>query len=657
MPEIASLLGQDGPIAACLPGFIPRQQQQTMARTIATALNERQVLVTEAGTGTGKTLAYLVPTLLSGKKIIISTATKTLQEQLFQRDIPLVRSALSLSLPYAMLKGRSNYLCPYRLLLAEQTGVAQSPRYAKDFHRIKSWAQRTHSGDIGEIDNVAENSSVWYQVTSTTDNCLGQECPEISNCHVLKARRRAQEAELLIINHHLLFSDMMLKEEGFGELLPSADGFILDEAHQLPEIAGRFFGTAISGHQFSELARDVVKEFHLVARDTPALADAAAELEKLTRDFRLALGGAGQRAAWQTVCPSASVQEQLASLQERLQQLQTVLKDSAVRGKGLENCWQRSMNLEAGLRRFSTVEDGEEIRWYETSKRSFVLHATPMDIATTFRDCMARYRSAWVFTSATLAVGEHFEHFTNRLGIVDAVTARWESPFDYRRNALLYLPEALPQPATEDYTRAVVEAVVPVLKASRGRAFLLFTSHRALQQAAVLLARLLEYPLLVQGQAPRSELLQQFRSLQHAVLLGAGSFWEGVDVRGPKLSCVIIDKLPFASPDDPVFQARAAALRQQGGNPFSSFQLPAAVISLKQGVGRLIRDVHDRGVLVLCDPRLLSRSYGKVFLNNLPEMNNTHSMDDVARFFADEDEVAPPKTSIRQERVHETDCP
>jgi len=380
----------------------------------------------------------------------------------------------------------------------------------------------------------------------------------------------------------------------------------------------------------------VVKAFHLEARDTPALADCAAELEKGVRDFRLALGSAGQRTAWRTVCALSSVQQQTAALQDRLQQLQSVLKDSAVRSKGLENCWQRSMNLEAGLRRFTTAENGEEITWYETSKRSFVLHATPMDIAATFRDCMARYRSAWVFTSATLAVGEHFDHFSSRLGIAEAITARWESPFDYRRNALLYLPEGMPQPGMETYTAAVVKAAVPVLKASGGRAFLLFTSHRALQQAAVLLQQALDYPLLVQGRAPRGELLQQFRSLQHAVLLGAGSFWEGVDVRGPKLSCVIIDKLPFASPDDPVFQARAAALRGQGGNPFSSYQLPSAVISLKQGVGRLIRDVHDRGVLVLCDPRLLGRSYGKVFLNNLPPMKMTRTIDEVAQFFAAE---------------------
>jgi len=646
MAEIASLLGEDGPIAACLPGFVPRRQQQAMAQAIATALDESQVLVTEAGTGTGKTLAYLVPALLSGKKIIVSTATKTLQEQLYQRDIPLVRAALSLSLPYAMLKGRSNYLCRYRLKLIEQAGTDQSPVHAKNYRRIKAWAQHTRSGDIGEISEVPENSPVWYQVTSTTDNCLGQECPDIADCHVLKARRKAQEAELLVINHHLLFSDMILKEEGFGELLPGADGFILDEAHQLPEIAGRFFGTAVSGHQFTELVRDVVKEFHLGARDTPALADCAAALEKVVRDFRLALGDAGQRTAWQTICASSSVQQQTVNLQDRLQQLQAVLKDSAVRGKGLENCWQRSMNLEAGLRRFTTAENGEEITWYETTKRSFVLHATPMDIAGTFSDCMARYRSAWVFTSATLAVGEHFDHFSGRLGIPDAKTARWESPFDYRRNALLYLPKGMPQPGVDAYTAAVVKAAVPVLKASGGRAFLLFTSHRALQQAAVLLQQALDYPLLVQGRAPRGELLQQFRNLKHAVLLGAGSFWEGVDVRGPKLSCVIIDKLPFASPGDPVFQARAAALRGQGGNPFSSYQLPAAVISLKQGVGRLIRDIHDRGVLVLCDPRLLGRSYGKVFLNNLPPMKMTHTIDDVLQFFAAEQaaeaQVEPP---------------
>ena len=633
MLNVADLLGADGPLARHLPGFAPRRQQQEMAARIEAVLTAGGVLVCEAGTGTGKTLAYLVPALRSGRRVIVSTATRTLQDQLHQRDIPLVRKALASPLRHAMLKGRANYLCRYRLQLAAQAGHDRSPHYADHYRRIRLWAARTESGDVEELGGVPADSPVWPQVTSTTDNCLGQDCPEFSACHLMKARRAAQEADLVVINHHLLFSDMMLREGGFGELLPGADAFIIDEAHQLPEIASRFFGCAVSAHQLLELGRDAVKAAQ-EAGDMPGLPEQVLALEEAVVALRRALGAPGQRLPWQAVRDEAPVRERLEEARSRLRVLGETLEQVAERDKALDHCWQRSRRLAERLAPFTAEPDDGRITWLETTRRGFVLHDTPLEIAATFQACMERYRSSWVFTSATLAVGDRFDHFTARLGIEGAETARWESPFDYASHALLYLPPGLPEPGAREYTAAVVRASLPVLQASGGRAFLLFTSHRALREAAALLRdHDLSYPLLVQGEAPRSELLADFRRLGNAVLLGTSSFWEGVDVRGEALSCVVVDKLPFAPPDDPVFQARAEALRRAGSNPFRECQLPHAVITLKQGVGRLIRDVDDRGVLMLCDPRLLSRSYGRVFLGNLPSMPHSRRLADVEAFF------------------------
>ncbi len=663
MLSVAELLGDAGPLARHLPGFAPRPQQQALAGRIAAVLETGGVLVSEAGTGTGKTLAYLVPVLRSGRRVIISTATKTLQDQLHRRDIPLVRKALGAGQRFALLKGRANYLCRYRLALAAQAGYDRVPPYGRDYRRVRAWAARTESGDIEEVQGVPADSPVWPQVTSTADNCLGQDCPEFSACHVMKARRAAQESDVVVINHHLLFSDMMLKEGGFGELLPGAEAFIIDEAHQLPEIAARFFGHAVSAHQLLELGRDALKAAHEAGGDMPELPMRVRALEQAVAALRRGLGEAGRRAPWAAVREAAAVKAGVADLRARLAALTEMLAAVAERDKGLEHCRQRALALGERFAGFAASPDAEttgngacdgdspdddlpddvslagppagRVTWFETSRRGFVLHDTPLDIAEAFQAAMARYRSAWVFTSATLAVGRRFEHFTRRLGITEAETAQWDSPFDYARHALLYLPPGLPEPNDPDHTAAVVRAVLPVLRASGGRAFLLFTSHRALRAAAARLGGAgLPYPLLVQGEAPRSELLARFRALGNAVLLGTSSFWEGVDVRGAALSCVIVDRLPFAPPDDPVFQARAEALRRAGGNPFRECQLPHAVITLKQGVGRLIRDVDDRGVLVLCDPRLLSRPYGRTFLANLPPMPRSRDLADVEAFFA-----------------------
>jgi ATP-dependent DNA helicase DinG len=630
---ITDLLGNTGPLAGSVPGFSRRKEQQLMAEATADTLAANAILIVEAGTGTGKTFAYLMPALQSGKKIIISTGTRHLQDQLFAKDLPVVRAALQAPVRSALLKGRANYLCWHRLGIAAGEGRRLSGRQLHELEDIRAWSARTAGGDIAELGSVPEDSAIWPRVTSTVENCLGQECEYFQDCFVVKARRQALEADIVVINHHLLFADMVLKEEGFGELLPGADAFIIDEAHQLPEVASVFFGTTLGSQQLRDLVRDTRLEHVREAGDMQDLPEAADRLETVTHQLRLVLGQ-DRRAAWSEVSADPALQEALQQLSACLQQLTDWLVVAAERGKGLESCRARAVLLKDRLSLLMKHASGEYIHWFETFRTSFRLNLTPLDVAPVFRNCLDNLSSAWVFTSATLAVGDSFEHFAGQLGLEDARQLKLDSPFDYRSNALLYLPGNMPEPNDRFYVDAVVACTRDVLQASAGRAFVLFTSHSALQAAAAQFADTLDYPLLVQGTAPRRELLERFRELGNAVLLGTGSFWEGVDVRGEALSCVIIDKLPFSSPGDPILQARIEALRQQGVNPFMAYQLPQAVINLKQGVGRLIRDRHDRGVLVLCDPRLRSKSYGRVFLKSLPQMPSTGDSQQVHAFFA-----------------------
>jgi ATP-dependent DNA helicase DinG len=632
----SEILSADGPLVRQVENFTPRSQQQAMADRVGEAIENYETLVCEAGTGTGKTFAYLVPALLSGKKVIISTGTKNLQDQLFHKDLPVVRKALGLPVSVALLKGRANYLCLHRLDQNRDGGRLRSPKVLSDLSAIQSWAGRTRSGDIAELSEVAETSPVWPLATSTAENCLGQECAFFKECFVVKARREAAASDVLVVNHHLFLADMALREEGFGEVLPGAEAVIFDEAHQLPEAAAQFFGLAVSSRQLVELSRDTLKAWAAEARDMGELRERAEQMETAIRRFRLALGGSNGRGNWAERRKDPVVSAMLEALAGSLADLAASLETAAGRGKALENCRDRASALSGRLARFAPdakAADRNVVRWFETSERGFLLHETPLDVSEPFRARLSAYKSTWVFTSATLAVGEDFGHFKSRLGITEAREARWESPFDFARQALLYLPRLDLDPRDPGYTRQVVETALPVLQASGGRAFLLFTSHRALRETEERLRGRTPFPLLVQGQAPRGELLEEFRRLGNAVLLGAASFWEGVDVRGEALSLVVIDKLPFAAPDDPVTQARIEAMRERGQNPFLDYQLPEAIIALKQGVGRLIRDPQDRGVLMLCDPRLMTKSYGRVFLKALPPLPVTHALRDVQSFF------------------------
>jgi len=633
LAALEAVFGAGGPLAAAVRRFTPRAQQLEMARSIHRAIEDTGVLVAEAGTGTGKTFAYLVPALLAGGKVIVSTGTKTLQDQLFDRDLPAVRSALNSGASIALLKGRSNYVCLYRMRRSAEMGLA-SPEEAQQLRRIQQFAAVSATGDRADLADVPEDAPVWGQATSNRDNCLGQGCPDYSDCFVMRARRNALAADVVVINHHLFFADVVLRDEGVSELLPACNTVIFDEAHQLPETARLFFGESVSSSQLIDLARDARAELRSAGGASPELEALANRLDKAARDLRLAVADSGGRIAWQQALRVPEFPDRIAQIQQCLKRLKTPLQAQAERSEGLASCAARASAAYAAIARMMEEDPGEGVRWVEVFAHAVRLNVTPLSPGELFSRQMDDHPRAWIFTSATLAVGEDFRHFTGELGIGAAATERWASPFDYPNQALLYVPKGLPgDPNDPAFTDAVVDAALPALEASGGRAFLLFTTLRALRRAHERL-KSLRFPLLVQGTGSRSELLTRFRQLGNAVLLGSQSFWEGVDVRGDALSLVVIDKLPFAPPDDPVLAARIEAVRKRGGNAFTELQLPQAVLALKQGAGRLIRDETDRGVLMLCDPRLVSKAYGRQILGSLPPMRFTRSLADVEEFFA-----------------------
>ena len=612
-----------------------RPQQLELARAILGAIERDAPLVAEAGTGTGKTLAYVVPALLAGGKVIVSTGTKTLQDQLHDRDLPAVRKALASGAVTALLKGRANYVCLHRLERAAQEARLGSREEATQLRRIERFAAASASGDRAELPDVAEDAPVWQHATSTRENCLGQECPRFQDCFVMKARRAALAADVVVVNHHLFFADVVLRDEGVAELLPACNTIILDEAHQLPDTARLFFGEILSSSRLADLARDARLELAAAGGAAPQIERLAERLDKTARDLRLAFTGEPARMTWSQAAARPAFGAAIAALTEALGALSAPLEAQAERSEGLKSCARRTLEARELLARLAGGEDAEWVRWVEVFSHALQLHLTPLSCAKLFRRQLEEAPRAWIFTSATLAVGGKFAHYQREMGLEEAAARSWPSPYDFASQALFYVPRGMPEdPNDPGFTEAVVTAALPVIEASRGRAFLLFTTLRALRRAHELLREKLSYPLLVQGTGSRSELLARFRRLGNAVLLGSASFREGVDVRGEALSVVIIDKLPFAPPDDPVLAARIDALRAAGGNPFTEFQLPQAILQLKQGAGRLIRDETDRGVLMLCDPRLYSRPYGRLVRASLPPMRPTRELAEVRAFFA-----------------------
>ena len=628
----AEQLGPDGPFAQADSHFAPRPVQQALATAVEDSLADDAILVAEAGTGTGKTYAYLVPALQSGLRTLVSTGTKTLQDQLFHRDLPQVIRHLELQPKTALLKGRANYLCLERFEQTRHSGRISAGQ-SSELAAVSRWSADTRDGDLSSTDLLADDSRLWPRVTSTAENCLGSQCPHFEDCFVVKARRRAQEADVVVVNHHLLLADMALKEEGFGEVLPGAEAIVVDEAHQLPEIASRFFSRSLTSRMLRELSRDTLaaagEETGLAATFMPLCSG----LDSTRKSLDLALQSTrSARGPWRDAAGLAPVQSALDEMDEALVELSEKLESVAQVSATLSACHDRSQRFIDRLRALDDWQNAEDsVAWFER-ERGFSLHQTPLSIAEPFARHQHRTEAAWIFTSATLTVKQSFSHFRQQLGLEDAREFQAGSPFDYARQTRLWLPSGLPSPGSRDHDGALLRQVLPLLEANQGRAFLLFTSHRALRHAADWLRHRSRLPLFVQGEAARSVLLDEFRSAGNGILLGAASFWEGVDVPGSALSIVVIDKLPFAAPDDPVLEARLSAIREQGGSPFTQLQLPQAVIALKQGAGRLIRDTHDFGVLVLGDPRITSKGYGKVFLTSLPPMPRAQSAADVIDF-------------------------
>ncbi len=639
MEEITSLaescrriLSEKGRLSTAIPGFLARTPQSDLAVAIAEAIADKSTLVAEAGTGTGKTFAYLLPCLLSGKKTLISTATKTLQDQLFQKDLPTLVRALGLSVRIQNLKGRSNYICQYRVNLHAEEGKFQTPQCAHEVLHVKDKLSQMKDGERSELPELNEESPVWHYVTSTTDNCLGTECPNHETCFLVKARKRALESDIVVINHHLFFADSRLKQEGFGELLPGVDAVIFDEAHQLAEIATHFNGERVGTRQFCDLLDDIIEEWPVLDLANQPLKALSHKADQLVDELLNSFSSREERMSWEEIQRNKvfmAAWDKWLTLKDEL--LHCFNETNITENPGLVRCKERLEELEKILLSF-TQPNTNTIQWLERFKHTLVFHATPYDVARIFSELLARQTCTYVFTSATLTMAASFDCFCKPLGLNKVRTLLLPSPFNFKEQALLYLPRGLPDPKNSSYYERLLEKAVPVIDACGGRCFFLFTSHKALKLVAQMLGNTLNYPLLIQGAEAKPILLARFRQLGNAVLLGTATFWEGVDVKGETLSCVIIDKLPFASPVDPVTRGRMAYLKEKGLSGFDELSLPNAVIALKQGVGRLIRDITDKGVLMIADPRLTGREYGRVILASLPQLPRTRDEHKVLQF-------------------------
>ena len=632
--DLDAVLGAEGIIRDQVPDFCVRESQLSMARLISECIENQQSHIIEASTGIGKSFAYLVPVFMSNKKVVISTGTKNLQDQLYFKDIPLIRKTIVNARKTALLKGRSNYCCPHRINLHKHQKQFQSREIASLFAALSEWSLKTVTGDINEFSAIPENDRLWFYATSNADNCLGSDCPEFDNCFVSKARRKAMDADIVVINHHLYFSDLTLKQEGFGEILPDADVLIFDEAHQLPDVASHFYGDQLSMRQLEYLARDLVAAELSEAPDSKEVQLPVDRLLKTAADFRLVLGQFPQKSDWSGIQHAPQIKKAVEDLLQAFSGVKEALEPLVSRGKDLASCYRRLESSEKSLQQFLKPEESQ-VNWYEWNDRSFRLMLSPLEIGEQFRQQLdlASFESVF-FTSATLISQQSFKYYSDRMGLNGIKESSFDSPFDYQKQALLYVPDDLPDPSDRDYAGLFGKRCCEMIKATDGYCFILFTSYRMLSWTADYLHSKITNPLFIQGEYQRSELLHQYMKSTSGVLLGTSSFWEGIDVKGDQLRCVIIDKLPFKSPGDPVYKRRLQLVNSRGGNAFMDVQVPEATISLRQGVGRLIRDVNDRGIVVLCDNRLNTKSYGKAMIESLPPMPISRDIDEV-RVFAE----------------------
>ncbi|ULF69669.1 ATP-dependent DNA helicase [Vibrio alginolyticus] len=638
---IAKTFSSDGALGKAIPGFQARQPQIDMAEAVSSAIKDQTQLVVEAGTGTGKTFAYLVPALLSGKKVIISTGSKNLQEQLYHRDLPLMVNALGFYGQVALLKGRSNYLCLDRLSrqMVESHTNESDPTLLTQLVKVRAWSSETKTGDLGDCDDLPEDSMIIPTITSTNDNCLGKECPSYTDCFVLKARKRAMDSDIVVVNHHLFLADLAIKETGFGELIPEADVFVFDEAHQLPDIASEYFGQSVSSRQIHDLAKDIEIAYRTEAKDMRQLQKVGDKLMQSAMDMRIVLGEPGFRGNWREALQSGSIKRELLRLTDSLELAIDVLKIALGRSQLLDTAFERANLIKGRIDRVCDVDITGYSYWYDTSPRHFALHITPLSVADKFHEQIEIKQGAWIFTSATLAVSGDFKHFTERLGLKPTKQFSLPSPFDYQKQARLCVPRYLPEPNSNGLADKLVRMLAPVIEENDGRCFFLCTSHSMMRELGEKFREVLELPVLMQGEMSKQKTLAEFMELGNALLVATGAFWEGIDVRGDALSCVIIDKLPFTAPDDPLLKARIEDCRLRGGEPFAEVQIPDAVITLKQGVGRLIRDQKDHGALIICDNRLVTRDYGGIFLGSLPPIPRTRDLNGIKAFLKAEQSV------------------
>ncbi|AHG77497.1 ATP-dependent DNA helicase [Mannheimia varigena] len=631
--KILHAFSDDGLLSQNINGFRPRKAQLEMAQAVGKAVKFATPVVVEAGTGTGKTFAYLVPALLSGKKTIVSTGSKNLQDQLFNRDLPTIQKALKYKGKVALLKGRANYLCLERLEQVTAMGVLGDKSVLADLKKVSTWQNSSKTGDLSECITIAEDSPILPQLVSTTESCLGSDCPHFKDCYVVQARRKAMEADVVVVNHHLFCADMAVKETGFGELIPEAELVIFDEAHQLPDIASQYFGQSLSSRQLFDICKDTNIVYRTELKDAAQLGKAADHLTKVVQDFRLLMGGEGQiRGNLRDLFRDKKVVDGLVKVAENIDFLSEVVKKSLGRSETLDKIFERLAEVKARLKKLMDTTVTGYCYWYEANGRSFGLHITPLTVADKFGEQLKNQQIGWVFTSATLEVGGTFEHFCQRLGIENAEQLVLQSPFDYHNQSLLCVPRYLPDTNKSHTLTALGQLLKPVIEANKGRCFLLCTSYYMMRGLADFLREHSSLNVLLQGETSKSRLLEKFVKEDNAVLVATQSFWEGIDVRGDDLSLVIIDKLPFTSPDEPLLKARMEDCKLQGGDPFNDIQIPEAVITLKQGVGRLIRDVTDRGVIIICDSRLVMRNYGQTFLKSLPPSKRTRDLNSVIQF-------------------------
>ena len=626
-----------GPLNDCLNNYQLRTEQVEMAKSVSNAIKDKESLVIEAGTGVGKTFAYLYPSLLKGGRVVISTATKNLQDQLFFNDIPKIREALKISVKVNILKGRANYICKLRMENTNQEGMFFNKNDAKYLHLIKAYSDNSDSGEVSEISKIPENSAIWPMVTSTKENCLGQDCEFYKNCFLVKARKEALESEVLIVNHHLFFADFVLKDAELSEILPKANTVIFDEAHQVPLVASFFLGEFISSSQIINLIQDCQQSFIKYPDTIKILDSLAKDLQENIFELKALISPSSVRLNINKLQDYDAFKETYKTLIAKLDLLETILSKHAEDNAESQRLFDRATELTIKLNSWLKRDNQNDIYWLEVFARTIQFNATPISVAEQFNKFQKKADSAWIFTSATLSINGSFDHFTSLLGLKKSRTQYLQSPFNYSENAFLYVPKEIPDPKDELFNLVLVKKALPLIRAAKGRAFILATSLKSMEEIGALLKdefekNKIDYPVITQGEGPKNDLLNQFKKHGNAVLIGSLSFWEGIDVRGSTLSLVIIDKLPFQSPGDPVFESKIKLLTEEGTNAFMSMQLPEAIIRLKQGVGRLIRDDHDKGVMVICDRRIIEKSYGMKIWKSLPSFKRTRSESAVINF-------------------------